>query len=301
MRNVHERVLPVSAETVGALLDRLGSKDDPLWPSPAWPPMVLDRPLTVGADGGHDDIRYFVSAYEPDRRVEFQTHPVTKLDGFHAFEIEPLGANSCVLRHVLDAQPRGRMRWLMPVAVRWLHDAVVEELLDNAERAVTGSVARPYRYTHWVRLLRWLSAPRARAVPLPPAAGLTMSALTRVDYSDAYSIAVPAGISADPMVWAEAMFAGPNAMRTIAVTEDEVMLGADGKHLDYRAGVITTAGPGRTVAVVVSVVTVHSRAGRLYFAIIRRFHPLVVRALLRRGARRLVNGAIAAKVTVSTR
>lgn len=296
VRNVHSRVIAGPAEVVGALLDRLGSKDDPLWPSPAWPPMVLDRPLTVGADGGHDDIRYFVSAYEPGRRVEFQTHPVTKLDGFHAFEIEPLGANSCVLRHVLEVQPRGRMRLLMPLAIRWLHDAVVEELLDNAERAVTGSVSRPYRYTLWVRVLRSLSGPWARAVPLP-SAGLTMSALARVDYSDAYSIAVPAGITADPREWADAMFTGPNAMPTIAVTEDEIMLGADGEHLDYRAGVIAAAGPDRTVAVVVSVVTLHSRAGRLYFAVIRRFHPLVVRALLRRGAGRLVNAAIAAKVT----
>ncbi len=167
MRSVHERVLAAPAATVGAFLARLGSRTDVLWPAPAWPPMRLDRPLTVGADGGHDGIRYVVSAYEPGRRVEFRVHPVTRLDGFHAFEVESIDERSCVLRHVLVVRPRGRMRILMPLVVRWLHDAVLEDLLDNAERAATGSVARPYRYSAWVRLLRWLAARRPRAVPNP--------------------------------------------------------------------------------------------------------------------------------------
>jgi len=169
MRNVHERAIAAAATDVGALLDLLGSERDELWPAPAWPPMRLDRPLSVGADGGHDAIRYVVSAYEPGRRVEFRFHPVTGLDGFHALEIEPIDRESCTLRHVLAGQARGRMRLLMPLAVRWLHDAVVEDLLDNAERATTGSVARPYRHSRWVRLLRWLAARRQRAVRSPEA------------------------------------------------------------------------------------------------------------------------------------
>lgn len=162
MRNIHARAIAASADSVGALLDRLGGSDDPLWPAPAWPPMRLDRPLAVGADGGHDDIRYVVSSYEPGRRVEFRFHPEIGLVGFHTFEVEPLGEHTCVLRHVLDAELRGRMRWLVPLAVQWLHDAVLEDLLDNAERAATGRVARPYRYTPWVRLLRRLEALRSR-------------------------------------------------------------------------------------------------------------------------------------------
>ncbi|MEJ7703100.1 MAG: hypothetical protein WKF47_05360 [Geodermatophilaceae bacterium] len=167
MRNVHERVIAAPAEAVGVLLDGLGSDRDRLWPAPAWPPMQFDRPLGVGADGGHDEIRYAVSAYEPGRRVTFRFHPVTGLDGFHALEVEPIDGATCVLRHVLEAQPRGRMRLLTPTVVRWLHDAVVEDLLDNAERAATGTVARPYRYSVWVRLLRWFSSPGARAATVP--------------------------------------------------------------------------------------------------------------------------------------
>ena len=61
IRNVHERVINAPLEPLGVLLDGLGQKDDRLWPSRYWPPMVLDRPLALGADGGHDDIYYYVS------------------------------------------------------------------------------------------------------------------------------------------------------------------------------------------------------------------------------------------------
>src|SRR3712207_6849645 len=41
-----------------------------------------------------------------------------------------------VLRHSLDVQPRGSMRLLVPLAVRWLHDALLEDALDRAERSL---------------------------------------------------------------------------------------------------------------------------------------------------------------------
>ena len=42
IRNVHERVINAPIEALGALLDGLGQKDDRLWPSQSWTPMVLD-------------------------------------------------------------------------------------------------------------------------------------------------------------------------------------------------------------------------------------------------------------------
>ena len=81
IRNVHERVINAPIESLGALLDGLGQKDDRLWPSQSWPPMVLDRPLAVGADGGHGVIRYYVSEYEPGRRVRFTFRPRTGIIG----------------------------------------------------------------------------------------------------------------------------------------------------------------------------------------------------------------------------
>jgi len=66
--NIHERVIPASVDAVGRMIDTLGSAGDVVWPSERWPPMKLDRPLQVGAAGGHGPIRYRVESYEPGRR-----------------------------------------------------------------------------------------------------------------------------------------------------------------------------------------------------------------------------------------
>ncbi|MDQ3135435.1 MAG: hypothetical protein M3Q76_11655, partial [Acidobacteriota bacterium] len=67
MKNVHERILQSPFAAAGELIDKLASRDDLLWPRERWPAMKLDRPLGVGAKGGHGPIRYVVEAYEPGR------------------------------------------------------------------------------------------------------------------------------------------------------------------------------------------------------------------------------------------
>jgi len=287
MRNVHRRELPVPADVVGPLLDRLGGPDDVLWPSPAWPAMWVDGSLAVGAEAGHDDIRYVVSAYEPGRRVEFTFHRSCGMTGWHALEVHPLGLERSVLRHELLARPDGAlMQVFVPLVIRWLHDAVLEDLLDNAERTVTGSVRRPARWSPWVRLLRRASRPRTRAVhPVPDARVST--ALDRVDYTDAFSVSVTPGVTTDAVEWAAAMFRGMSEMPLLAVVDGEAISGADDEHISYRTGVAVRPEPERTVVMFVSVVQWHDRRGWLYFQSIRLGHRMMVRMLLRRGAIRL--------------
>ncbi|HEV8630456.1 MAG TPA: SRPBCC family protein, partial [Thermoanaerobaculia bacterium] len=118
------------------------------------------RPLAVGAAGGHGPIRYTVTAYEPGRRVEFTFAPTLRLDGTHTLTVEPDGEGACVVYHVIAARPRGRMRLAWPLMFRCLHDALIEDLLDNAEEALTGRVAARARWSWWVRWLRSRRAPR---------------------------------------------------------------------------------------------------------------------------------------------
>lgn len=152
IRNVHERTINAPAQVLAPLLDGLGGDGDRLWPGEHWVPMVLDRPLAVGADGGHGAIRYRVVEYEPGRRVRFLFHPSTGIAGIHELSVEELGAQRCRVRHVLLGRAHGRMRLLFPVLVEPLHDAVIEDLLDNAEREATGGVRRPARHPAWVRV-----------------------------------------------------------------------------------------------------------------------------------------------------
>ncbi len=161
--NVHERKLPASPEQVGALLDRLFGPEDCLWPAKRWP-MHRSGELRIGAACHHDDVRYTVTEYQPGQRVWFAFTEID-LHGGHGFEVlAEEGATR--LRHTLRARPRRSMRILWPLIVRPVHDALLEDLLDNAERELTGTVASPHRYSRWIRVLRAINS---RVQPRAPA------------------------------------------------------------------------------------------------------------------------------------
>ena len=155
--NVHERQLHARADQVGALLDGLSGPKDSLWPRSHWPPMRLDRPLGVGARGGHGGIRYSVEEYRPGERVVFRIAErgglSEGLEGTHRLEIEPVDGNRTILRHVIDARCRGMMRLKWPLVIEPLHDALLEDALDRAAVAV-GDRPHNVGYSAWVRLLR---------------------------------------------------------------------------------------------------------------------------------------------------
>lgn len=167
VRNVHERFIPAPASQVGMLLDSLGDPSDRLWPADRWPPMRLDRPVAVGAIGGHGPIRYSIESYEPARMMRFRFLRPTGFDGTHGFFVEPQ-AGGALLRHELAMQVSGRalLRWAL--VIRPLHDALIEDALDRAS-AVFGQQVPLRRWSLWVRILRALLKPRGgrrhRAVP----------------------------------------------------------------------------------------------------------------------------------------
>lgn len=170
--NLQERVIAAPPEVVGRLLDRVLDEES-IWPSPPWSPLELDRGLAVGSRGGHGSIRYEVIGYRPGEWVRFRFDPRLGFDGYHELSVRA-SAQGTELRHLAVADPRGRMRWLWPLAVRWLHEAVLQDLLDNAERAATGAVRMPNRWSPWVRALRRVLAhrepswsPSAGATPAP--------------------------------------------------------------------------------------------------------------------------------------
>ena len=144
------------------------------------------------------------------------------------------------------------------------------------------------------------------AVPTTP---LLARALPHVTWSDAYAVTVPTGCRPpNAQEWAEAIFGGPPwwvrllfgvrqlAVRAVGIEpgdghtfdvldwrEDEVLLGSDERHLDFRASVLVA--PRRVV--VATVVDVHNRRGCAYSAVVRPLHPFVVRSMLGRAMRKL--------------
>lgn len=166
VRNVHQRELP-AGEAVGALIDSLASEKDALWPIESWPRMQFDRPLQVGAVGGHGPIRYVVEAYTPRKSVRFRFTGPTGFDGTHGYEIVASQPQTVVLRHTLEMTTRGPAVLSWPVIFRPLHDALIEDSLAAAEASL-GNTATVRRWSLWVRTLRWIiSRGRARPQVMP--------------------------------------------------------------------------------------------------------------------------------------
>ena len=102
MSNVHERMIATPAARVGALLDTLASADDRFWPHENWPGMKFDRPLQVGATGGHGTDPYTVSSYTPGRHIRFEFGGSRQ--GYHEFTLQDVDDMTCLIRHVTKAK-----------------------------------------------------------------------------------------------------------------------------------------------------------------------------------------------------
>ncbi len=160
VENIHQRIIPKPLVETGPLLDSLSSNEDRLWPE-GWPPMIFDKPLQVGAAGGHGPIRYFVEAYDPGRSIRFRFTGPKGFDGYHAFYLQELQSGHTTFRHevIMDTSGFAQVTW--PFFFRWLHDALVEEAFDKAERQL-GITPVGYKRNIWVRFLRGLLKLRKR-------------------------------------------------------------------------------------------------------------------------------------------
>lgn len=153
--NVHERELPGSWAEVGALLNSLASDHDALWPGTLWPPMRFDRPLGVGAAGGHGPVRYAVEEFSAGRSVRFRFTGPRGFDGYHQFEVIPRGERRTVLRHTIAMNTEGPALFLWPLVFRPLHDALLDDSLALAQAAL-GAAPSVRPWSLWVKLLRWV-------------------------------------------------------------------------------------------------------------------------------------------------
>jgi len=157
--SMHARDLPAGADHVGELMESLAGEPDRLWPAERWPgtPLELDRRLEVGSSGGHGVIRYSVEEHEPGRTVVFRFEPGSGLEGIHRLDVEPLSGESTRLVHTLEAEVTGM---LVPLssALLAMHDTLIEDLLDRAELATSGRVARQAPMPRWMRAMNAVEA-----------------------------------------------------------------------------------------------------------------------------------------------
>jgi hypothetical protein len=163
-----------------------------------------------------------------------------------------------------------------------------------------------------------------RAVPVPED-GLATRSFPGADYADAYAVVLQPGVSARTFAeavfassprWVAALMALRNAIvrplglvatrsalehaatargsgasigifPVLAESGDEVLLGLDDRHLDFRISVRVLDNGCERLGVVSTLVRFHGVLGRTYFVPVLPMHRLVVPAMLHAGARRL--------------
>ena len=162
------------------------------------------------------------------------------------------------------------------------------------------------------------------AVPVPHES-LLSGALPVVHYADAYCTTLPAALPVDldallatifdPPPWVAALMtlrnlvvrplglktggdlagsaacsqaAGRGLVRIFARGADEIVLGLDDRHLDFRVGILREGAADHTAVTVSTIVQFNSWLGRLYFVPVRPFHQRIVPAMIARARRQLI-------------
>jgi hypothetical protein len=158
--NRHDRIIPAEKDALGSVLDSLSGPEDALWPREAWPPMVLDSTLKVGAAGGHGPVRYRVSDYVPGRRAVFQFDRAGLMggvDGRHYFEVVPR-RGQVIIRHDLEGDCDLGMWLKWTFFVKPLHNTVIEDAFDKVESRFSRTAVKCSHWGPYIRFLRWVMA-----------------------------------------------------------------------------------------------------------------------------------------------
>ena len=151
--NIHTRIVHQGKDKLSGILDSLSSKDDQLWPSEQWPPMIFRKGLSEGAVGGQGPIKYSIRKYVPGNSIEFKFIKPDGFNGTHKFEITELDSVKTEIKHTIKMSLSGKGILIWYLAVKWLHDALLEDCLNKVESHFLKMPKRT-KWNVWVCLLR---------------------------------------------------------------------------------------------------------------------------------------------------
>ena len=158
--NVHKRQISQPKTELAKLFKTLASDNDMMLAIDKWSPMKLDKGLQVGSKGGHGPIKYFITDYQPDNSITFQ-FDLEGFDGFHKFEIVETELNKTQLTHIIDLTTSGSATLKWALAIRFLHDAYIEDAFDKVENHFTIEKKKS-EWTLWVKVLRKIMKPKKK-------------------------------------------------------------------------------------------------------------------------------------------
>lgn len=158
--NIHKREIQQPKTELAKLFNTLATDNDMMLATDKWPPMKLDKGLQVGSKGGHGQIKYFVTEYQPEKYIQFQ-FDLKGFNGFHKFELTELEHNKTELKHIINMTTSGSAAFKWALAIRWLHDAYIEDAFDKVENHFTKD-KKNSEWNLWVKTLRKVMAPKRK-------------------------------------------------------------------------------------------------------------------------------------------
>ncbi len=158
--NIHKREIDQPKEEIVKLFRTLASENDLMLATNKWSPMQLDNGLQIGSKGGHGPIKYHIVEYNPEEFVVFK-FDLKGFDGTHKFNIQEINQNRTELSHIIDMRTSGfsTIKWIF--AIRWLHDAYIEDAFDKVENHFSTTKKRN-EWSLWVKLLRKIMKPKKK-------------------------------------------------------------------------------------------------------------------------------------------
>ena len=160
--NIHTRTINQPKRKVTELLETLSTENDQIWPKEKWPRMKFKDGIQVGAKGGHGPIRYTVEKYNTNEIIQFRFSKPHGFNGIHKFEIKELADRQTEVKHTIDmvTEGKGTLSWLL--AVRSLHNALIEDGLDKFENSIS-NLNKKTEWNIWVKIVRKLLAKKAKS------------------------------------------------------------------------------------------------------------------------------------------
>lgn len=153
--NIHRRTLSVPAHKVAEVMATLASKNDQVWPTEQWPRMRFKEGTIIGASGGHGPIRYSIEAFDPSSLIQFRFNRPHGFDGIHKLELNEVTSDKAEIVHTISMTTGGKATLLWLLAIRPLHDALIEDAFDKLENQLTNE-SKTSPWSWWVKFLRWL-------------------------------------------------------------------------------------------------------------------------------------------------
>ncbi len=95
--------------------------------------MIFKKGLREGAIGGHGPIKYSIQKHTHGDFVEFKFIQPEGFNGIHKFEITEIEKDKTELKHTINMVLSGKGILTWYIAIKWLHNTLIEDCLDKAE------------------------------------------------------------------------------------------------------------------------------------------------------------------------